>query len=32
VSPVSISLTRDLLVLPVEQVSGSIWVLNNVDR
>lgn len=29
---VDISLTQDKLVLPLEEVSGSIWILDNVDR
>jgi hypothetical protein len=29
---VEISLTQDRLVVPVAQVAGSIWVLDNVDR
>jgi Tol biopolymer transport system component/DNA-binding winged helix-turn-helix (wHTH) protein len=30
-SPVNMSLTQDTLMLTMEQVSGSIWVLNDVD-
>ena len=32
IAPVSISLTQDRLVVTVAQVSGSIWLLDNVDR
>ena len=32
ISPVDISLNEDRLVLPLAQVSGSIWILDNVDR
>jgi hypothetical protein len=32
IAPVSISLTQDRLVVTVAQVSGNIWVLDNVDR
>jgi dipeptidyl aminopeptidase/acylaminoacyl peptidase len=31
-SPVSMSLTQDTLMLTMEQVSGGIWVLNDVDQ
>ena len=31
-SPVNMSLTQDTLVLTMEQVSGGIWVLNDVDQ
>jgi hypothetical protein len=31
-SPVGFSLTHNTLVLTMEQVSGSIWVLNDVDQ
>jgi hypothetical protein len=30
--PVELSLTQDKLVLTMEKRSGSIWVLDNVDR
>jgi Tol biopolymer transport system component/DNA-binding winged helix-turn-helix (wHTH) protein len=30
--PLQISLTEDRLVVPIMQVSGSIWILENVDR
>jgi len=29
---IEISLTEDRLVLPLDQSSGNIWVLDNVDR
>ena len=32
IEPVSLTLTRDRLVVTVAQVSGNIWVLDNVDR
>ena len=32
VGPVGLSLTQDKLVLTLEEQSGSIWVLDNVDR
>jgi hypothetical protein len=32
IAPVGLSLTQDKLVLTMEQVSGNIWVLDNVDR
>ena len=32
ISPVALSLTEDKLVLTLEEVSGGIWVLDNVDR
>ena len=28
----TLSLTEDRLVLPIEEVTGSIWMLENVDR
>jgi hypothetical protein len=31
-SPVNMPLTQDTLVLTMEQVSGGIWVLNDVDQ
>ena len=31
-SSVNMSLTQDTLVLTMEQVSGGIWVLNDVDQ
>jgi hypothetical protein len=31
-SAVNMSLTQDTLVLTMEQVSGGIWVLNDVDQ
>jgi hypothetical protein len=32
IEPVSLSLSQDRLVLTLEEVSGAIWVLDNVDR
>ena len=32
IEAVGLSLTQDRLVVTVAQVSGSIWVLDNVDR
>ncbi len=32
IPPVGLSLTQDRLVLTMEQTSGSIWILDNVDR
>jgi len=32
ISLVALSLSQDKLVLTTEEVSGSIWVLDNVDR
>jgi len=32
IGPMEISLKADRLVLPILEVSGSIWVLDNVDR
>ena len=32
IAPVGLSLTQDKLVLTLEEVSGGIWVLDNVDR
>jgi hypothetical protein len=32
ISPVGLSLTQDKLVLTIAEESGSIWVLDNVDR
>lgn len=32
ISPGALSLTQDKLVLTLEEVSGGIWVFDNVDR
>jgi hypothetical protein len=32
IADVDISITRRLLALPLQQVSGAIWILDNVDR
>jgi len=32
IPPVGLSLTQDKLVLTMEEESGSIWVLDNVDH
>jgi WD40 repeat protein len=32
ISPVALSLTEDKLVLTMSELSGGIWVLDNVDR
>lgn len=31
-APVELSLTQDRLALTMQEISGSIWMLDNVDR